>query len=322
MARRICRFLAPLLVLAAIAFAAAPAWAQATAATAAATVAGAPSSRFNGADGNDLVGRPLDISQDGHRSDFLFNVTMISVTVLFIAQGLIMLYAMMKFRESQGSRAHYDHGAGKNNLLVIGVVSSIIFVVVDVTLLVFSFRDVNGVYWQFPENDPSKVVQVEVVAQQWAWNVRYAGPDNRFNTEDDIVTLNDLRIPTDKPVHVKLKSADVIHSFYLPNFRTKQDAVPGQTTQIWFEAVKDAAKPGGAEYDIGCAQHCGSNHYKMHGTLTIYSPDEFDTWFRATSEDAKRRFDSTDVAAHWGWDWEQAAGEAQADITGAKKETK
>lgn len=258
-----------------------------------------------------LVGRPLDVSVDGHRSDSLFDITMVSVTVLFVLQLAIMLWAVIKHREESGSRAHYDHGAGRNNLLMIGVVSSVIFVVVDVTLLYFSFRDVNGVWWSWP-TDPN-TLKVEVVAQQWAWNVRYAGPDGVFNTADDVVTLNDMRIPTGRPVHVRLRSADVIHSFYLPNFRTKQDAMPGMTTQIWFQSRDDGAKPGGAQYDIGCAQHCGANHYKMHGTLTVYSPKEFDNWYAAAIADAKRGFDATDVAAHWGWDWdsynkEQAPG--------------
>jgi cytochrome c oxidase subunit II len=254
------------------------------------------------------MGRPLDVSTEGHRSDWLFDVTAISVTVLFVLQFLIMLYALIKFRESSGSRVDYDHGVGKKPLMVMGIVSSAIFVIVDGTLLWFSFRDVNGTWWNWPTQPDT--VQVEVYAQQWAWNVRYAGADNKFGTEDDIVTLNDLRVPTGVPIHVKLKSSDVIHSFYLPNFRTKQDAVPGQMTQIWFQAKPEAAfidgKPGGGvQYDIGCAQHCGASHYKMHGTLTVYTPAEYKEWFEAASKDAKRRYDSTDLASRWGWEWEQ-----------------
>lgn len=249
-----------------------------------------------------LVGRPLDVSVDGFHSDSLFDITLISVTVLFVLQAAIMLYAILKHRENTGSRAHYDHGAGRNNLLMIGVVSSVIFVVVDVTLLYFSFRDVNGIYWNWP-TDPN-AIKVEVVGQQWAWNVRYAGPDGKFNTDDDIVTLNDLRIPTGRAVHVRLRSADVIHSFYLPNFRTKQDAMPGMTTQIWFQAKDEGAKPGGAQYDIGCAQHCGANHYKMHGTLTVYTPKEYDAWYATAVADGKRGYDPANVAANWGWDWD------------------
>jgi cytochrome c oxidase subunit 2 len=259
------------------------------------------------------LGRPLDVSTEGHRSDWLFDVTAISVTVLFVLQFLIMFYALVKYRESTGSRADYDHGVGKKPLMVMGIVSSAIFVIVDGTLLWFSFKDVNGTWWNWPTQPDA--VQVEVYAQQWAWNVRYAGADKKFGTEDDIVTLNDLRVPTGVPIHVKMKSSDVIHSFYLPNFRTKQDAVPGQMTQIWFQAKPEAATKwdeakkaqvpaGGVQYDIGCAQHCGSNHYKMHGTLTVYTPAEYKDWFEAASKDAKRRYDSTDLASRWGWEWE------------------
>jgi len=259
-------------------------------------------------------GRPLDVSTEGHRSDWLFDVTAVSVTVLFVLQFLIMFYALVKFRESKGTRVDYDHGVGKKPLMLMGIVSSAIFVIVDGTLLWFSFRDVNGTWWNWPTAPDA--VQVEVYAQQWAWNIRYPGADKKFNTEDDIVTLNDLRVPTGVPVHVRLRSSDVIHSFYLPNFRSKQDAVPGQMTQIWFQAKPEAATRwddgkkmqipgGGVQYDIGCAQHCGSNHYKMHGTLTVYTPAEYKEWFEAATKDAKRRYDVTDVASQWGWDWEK-----------------
>jgi len=250
-----------------------------------------------------LVGRPIDVSLDGHRGDFLFDVTAVSVVVLFVLQALITIVAVMKFRASKGAKVHYDHGTKRSDVRTIAILSSTIFVVVDVTLLYFSFRDINGTMWKWPTSKDT--LQIEVVAQQWAWNVRYPGPDGKFNTADDIVTVNDLRIPINRPVHVRMKSLDVIHSFYLPNFRTKADAVPGATTQIWFQATDKATKPGGAVWEIGCAQHCGANHYKMHGDLTVYTPAEFEAWHKAAAEDAVRKFDATDVAAHWGWEWEK-----------------
>ena len=95
-------------------------------------------------------------------------------------------------------------------------------------------------------------MRVEVNAHQWAWDVRYAGPDGKFNTQDDIVTLNDMRVPVGVPVVLQLASSDVMHSFSLPNFRVKQDAVPGHDQP---HLVPGQARPG--EFDIACAQHCG-----------------------------------------------------------------
>ena len=113
------------------------------------------------------------------------------------------------------------------------------------------------------------------------------------------MTLNDLRVPEDSPVIVELASTDVIHSFYLPNFRIKQDAMPGMINRLWFRA-----RPGEAgEYEIGCAQHCGVAHYKMRGILTVLSRGDFERWAAEASQSSRRAFDAADARAHWGWAW-------------------
>src|SRR5262252_8577437 len=84
---------------------------------------------------------------------------------------------------------------------------------------------------------PANALQVEVTGEQFAWNIRYPGPDGKFGTADDIVSLNQLHFPVGRPVVATLRSKDVIHSFFLPEFRVKQDAVPGMTSRIWFDAT-------------------------------------------------------------------------------------
>jgi cytochrome c oxidase subunit 2 len=243
----------------------------------------------------DGFGRPLDISLDGHRSDWLFDVTTVSVSILFLIMVGIILTVLLKHREKNA--AHYEHGIGRSHLVMTAIISSIIFFGVDGTLLVNAFADIHAGFWNFPTAQQNPVV-IEVVAQQWAWNVRYPGADGKFNTADDVLTLNDIRVPVGRPVMIKLQSKDVIHSFYLPNFRIKQDAVPGTTTRMWFQATKE----GMAE--IGCAQHCGTNHSKMKGELTVQSQADYDAWYKEAVADAQRRYDPNDAEAHWGWDWE------------------
>jgi len=250
--------------------------------------------RAHAATGKDW-GRPTDISLDGWRSDQLFNITTVSVTILFLIMCGIILWALAKHRA--GSHAHYEHGIGRSHLLFTAVVSSIIFFGVDGTLLVNAFEDIHAAYWNYPTAAENPLT-VEVMAQQWAWAIRYPGPDGKFNTADDIVTLNDLHVPVNKPVYIKLRSKDVIHSFYLPNFRVKRDAMPGTTTDMWFQATETGAA------EIGCAQHCGVNHYKMRGVLTIQSQADYDTWYKAAVADARLRNDMSDKESQWGWDWE------------------
>jgi cytochrome c oxidase subunit II len=242
-------------------------------------------------------GRPVDASLDGWRSDWLFNVTTVSISVLFVIMAGILVWTSFVHRDRPERHAHYEHGVGRRHLMLTAVISSIIFFGVDGTLLYNSFVDLNAAFWKWPQKADNPV-QVEVLAQQWGWNFRYAGPDGKFNTADDIVTFNELRVPVNTPVFLKLRSKDVVHSFYLPNFRTKQDAFPGSTTQLWFQA-----KTAGV-YEIGCAQHCGVSHYKMRGVMTVSATADYDTWAKQAVADSQRRFDDTDPDARWGWEWE------------------
>src|SRR5262249_45744572 len=156
-------------------------------------------------------------------------------------------------------------------------------------LWIKSTKDLNGIFWNFQgKESEGKALRIEVNAHQWAWAARYAGPDGLFNTADDIVTLNDIRVPVGTPILVQLASTDVIHSFYLPNFRIKQDAMPGMINRLWFEAKETG------QFDIACAQHCGVNHYKMKGRLTVLSPEDYAAWAASASQNSSLAYDAKD----------------------------
>jgi cytochrome c oxidase subunit 2 len=111
-------------------------------------------------------------------------------------------------------------------------------------------------------------------------------------------------VPIGVPIDLKLRSKDVVHSFYLPNFRTKIDVIPGSTTRLWFQAVDTG------RFEIGCAQHCGVNHYKMRAELTALPYDDFRHWSARAAIDSMERAGSEparDTAAGApapdGWDW-------------------
>ena len=136
-------------------------------------------------------------------------------------------------------------------------------------------------------------LEVRIVAEQFAWNVHYPGPDGKFGPSkielmgpsnpigldrsapeatDDFVSINQLRIPVNKPVIARLSSKDVIHSFSIPVMRVKQDTMPGQEIPVWFTAKKTG------NYEIACAQLCGLGHYRMRGFFNVQSEEEFNTW--------------------------------------------
>jgi cytochrome c oxidase subunit 2 len=241
-------------------------------------------------------GMPRDVSLDGWRIDWLINITTVFVGILFVIMCVWMVYAAIK--HNQHHEAEYDHGSSKRSVTVALVISALIFFVVDGNLFVNAINDLSVSFWNFGEVDKNPAtVKVEVNAHQWAWDFRYPGPDGQFNTPDDVVMLNHLRVPVGTPVSLQMGSTDVIHSLYLPNFRVKTDAVPGMINRLWFQAKETG------DFDIGCAQHCGTNHYKMKGLLTVLPKEEFEAWYSVASTDAKRYFDPEDKEALWGWEW-------------------
>jgi cytochrome c oxidase subunit 2 len=146
----------------------------------------------------------------------------------------------------------------------------------------------------FDAHPPADAVVIEVTAQQFMWNVRYPGPDGAFGRTrpeliddttnplgivpedpagaDDILTLNDIALPVNRPVRVILRSKDVIHSFFLPNFRVKQDAVPGMTPEIVFVPTRTG------EFELACAELCGLAHYRMRGFVHVVTGQQFADW--------------------------------------------
>jgi cytochrome c oxidase subunit II len=243
-------------------------------------------------------GYPRDVSVDGHRIDWLLNVTSIFVGILFVIMVVWMAVAMIK--HGPNHTAQYDHGNAKKQITVALGISALIFFVVDGNLFVNSIIDLDEAFWNFAKAEKHpEAVRIEINAHQWSWDARYAGKDGEFATEDDITTLNDIRIPKGVPIIFQLRSVDVIHSFYLPNLRQKTDIIPGNTTYLWTQAKETG------EFDIACAQHCGVHHYKMRGVLTIYEPDEYKAWLAEAQANALVAYDKADTQGHWGWPWDK-----------------
>ena len=117
------------------------------------------------------------------------------------------------------------------HIAIVAAIGALVFIVIDMQITGISNRDYMDVFAKWPK-ETDDIVRVEVLGQQWAWNFRYAGKDGIFNTEDDIVTLNDLRLPVGKKIVFQVTAKDVIHSFSLPNTRLKVDAMPGRVAKM------------------------------------------------------------------------------------------
>jgi len=195
--------------------------------------------------------------------DNMFHLIMWITGVIFVIVELMLVFFLWRYRHREGRTAHYTHG---NNRLE--VVWTIVPALICVMLALLSRR----IWDQIKENMPHEGLEIHVTGEQFAWNIRYAGPDGKFDTADDILTLNQIHFPVGKPVIVTLTSKDVIHSFFLPEFRVKQDAVPGMHTRIWFEGNEVG------HWEIACAELCGLGHFRMKGFVTVDTPEDFQKW--------------------------------------------
>ncbi|HTR03979.1 MAG TPA: cytochrome c oxidase subunit II [Thermoanaerobaculia bacterium] len=195
--------------------------------------------------------------------DNMFHLIMWITGVIFVIVELLLLFFLWRYRHRPGRVATYTHG---NNRLE--VIWTIIPALICVMLALLSRR----IWDHIKENMPHDAVEIQVTAEQFAWNIRYPGPDGKFGTADDVTTLNQLHVPVGKPVIVTVTSKDVIHSFFLPEFRVKQDAVPGMHTRIWFEGNKVG------HWEIACAELCGLGHFRMKGFITVDTQEDYQKW--------------------------------------------
>jgi cytochrome c oxidase subunit 2 len=220
--------------------------------------------------------------------------------VLFVGWMGFFVYAVYRFRSSRNPRASYVGATSKTNTyLEIGVA-----VFEAVLLIGFSIP-----LWAERVGEPppgEDAVVIRAVAQQFAWNFHYPGGDRQFGrtdiarideetnpigldrddpaAKDDITTVNQLHVPVHRPVVLELTSKDVIHSFGVPHFRVKQDAVPGLSVPVWWvpthttEEMRQIEGDPDFTYEIACAQLCGLGHLRMRGFVTVHTAEAYQAW--------------------------------------------
>jgi len=224
--------------------------------------------------------------------DGQFALTFVLMGIVFLAAQLSLGYFAWRYRDHPSAvPVKYSHGNVKLEV-VWTVLTTILFVGLNL---------MGSRVWasqRFDQAGPG-AVQVEVTGMQFAWYFRYPGPDGKYgatsvklmdpsaggeaavglNTSDpaakDDVVTGTMFLPVDREVDVSLRAVDVIHSFFVPNLRFKQDAVPGLNIHMHFTPTAIG------EYEIACAELCGLGHYKMHGMVHVVSQADFDKWLAA-----------------------------------------
>ncbi len=234
---------------------------------------------------------PPNASLEGGRIDKLVIFSFWVTGCFFAVVVLAMIFFTFRYRNREGHKAFYTHGTGMVERLITFALAATVFGVIDMNVIHRSNEDYDNLLGK--NLDKSKALRVEVQGRQFEWRIRYSADNRHFGTPQDITTLNQLHLPVNRPILVQVTSADVIHSFYLPNFRVRQDVVPGLVSQLGFQAVQKGP------FTLACSELCGLGHYRMKGYVTVEDEADFEKFLA----DAAKNTDK-DPANNWGWAWE------------------
>jgi len=208
---------------------------------------------------------PLQGSTFAPQIDGLFLAILIITGLAFVIVEAGLIWFVIKYRGRPGLKAHYTHGNAKAEVVWTAIPA--------VTVVALGL--VSNHYWKEikgRDSIPPDAYPIAIHAKQFEWQVTYPGADGKLGTADDFTVRNQLHVPVGRPIVVILTSEDVIHSFWVPVLRVKQDAVPGLTIRAWFQATV----PG--QYELGCAELCGMGHYRMRARVFVHSAAEYDAW--------------------------------------------
>ena len=205
---------------------------------------------------------------------------------VFVAVCLFMVYCVFKFSYKEGRKAEYKPEDKKLEKIL----------TIATTLGVAALLAPGLIVWNQFINVPKNAIHVDVMAWQWGWQYRLPGEDGKLgstkvanindsnpfgiiledpNGKDDVLIQSDvLHLKNNRPVKILLRSVDVLHNWYVPQFRAKMDAVPGVVTYYWFEPNKVG------EYEVLCAEYCGVGHYGMRGRVFVKSEQDYENWLQ------------------------------------------
>ena len=193
------------------------------------------------------------ISSFASQVDNAFLYILVISLIFFLGIVFAMLFFVVKYHHKKHKESKDIHGS-----VTLEVLWTVIPTILVISMFYFGFKGFHNM-----RTVPADAMDVKVLGRMWSWMYTY---ENGFQTDT-------LVVPAGKPVKLTLESADVLHSFYIPVFRTKQDAVPGMTNYLWFEATQ----PG--EYDVLCAEYCGDRHSYMLSVVKVVPQEEYEQWY-------------------------------------------
>ena len=235
----------------------------------------------------ELLGLPIQAAEHAAEIDEMIILIHWLMAVLFVGWGAFYVYTLIRFRASANPKADYTGVTSHTSSyleITVAVIEAVLLIGFAIPAWAHRINDI-------PPEEEATVVNV--IGKQFEWISHYPGEDGRWgrrdislitptntigldrgdpNGADDIVSINQLNLPVNKPVIVNLTSQDVIHSFGIAEMRVKQDAVPGLQIPVWWVPNQVG------NWEVNCSQLCGLGHYRMRGFVTIMEQEEYDAW--------------------------------------------
>ena len=210
-----------------------------------------------------------------HSIDHLFILIAALVGFWLVVAEAMLFWLVFRFRAREGHSTQYITGDEPHLKRWISIPHTMI-ILCDVVIIVWAI----SVWYHIKQVQPPADATVRVIGQQWAWSFQEPGPDGVFDTADDLRSVGELHVVVDKTYHFELMSRDVVHSFAIPAFRLKQDAVPGRVITGWFRPSRVGT------YDIQCTQMCGLGHALMVGRIVVETAQGHAAWLLRNSSPA------------------------------------
>jgi cytochrome c oxidase subunit 2 len=210
-----------------------------------------------------------------HNIDHLFLLIAALVGFWLIVAECVLFWLIFKFRAKDGRPTEHITGEEKHLVRWISIPHFLV-ILCDIVILVPAILVWYNIKQYMPPTDRT----VRVIGQQWAWSFQDPGPDGILDTADDVRTVGELHVTVNTTYRFELLSRDVVHSFAVPSFRMKQDALPGRTIVGWFRPTRVGT------YDIQCTQMCGIGHGLMAGRIIVETPQDHAAWLNHTANPA------------------------------------
>jgi cytochrome c oxidase subunit 2 len=211
---------------------------------------------------------PVEASAQAAEIDWMWNLEVIAMSFLFALIVVPMAYSLVVFRRREGDTTDAEHMEGNTRLEIAWTIVPLFVVIAYAYLGAINLAATQRA-------DPEAMV-VKVTGLQWSWNFEYPAVDGVAPVSDE------LHLPVGKQVLLRMTSNDVIHSFWVPEFRVKQDVVPGRITELRITPTLE-----GDDYKVRCAELCGTSHYSMEKPVVVSTQEEFDAWMAEQIEIAK-----------------------------------